>query len=102
MTPKTCEKRSQFPPLQATSTGEQGKTWHVEVKSPERDHVEGPLSEIGIQLTGESKARGDTAHGGVDQLVQVSVGEREVRNRVTIFHALFSYLVAKRLFATVE
>ena len=44
------------------------------MESGEGHHVDGELSEIGVQLTGESEAGGDTAHGGGDEVVQVTVG----------------------------
>lgn len=36
-------------------------------------HVDGQLSEIGVELTGESQASGDTGHDGGDKVVQVTV-----------------------------
>jgi len=62
--------------LLATTAGERGKAGHEEVKSRERHHVDSQFSEIGVQLTGESEAGGDTAHGGADEMVQVTVGGR--------------------------
>jgi len=60
--------------LLATSAGEWGKAWHEEVETGEGHHVDGELSEIGVQLTGESEARGDAAHRCADEMVQVTVG----------------------------
>ena len=47
----------------AVSRGEWGKAGHEEVKTGEGDHVDGQFAEIGIELTGESEAGGDTGHG---------------------------------------
>jgi len=60
--------------LLATSRGEWSKAWHEEVESWEGNHVDGELSEIGVELTWESEAGGDAAHGGRDEVVQVAVG----------------------------
>jgi len=65
---------SQRSVLLATSGSKWSKAWHEEVKSREWHHVDGELSEIGVKLTWESEASGDTAHGGRDQVVQVTVG----------------------------
>ena len=37
-------------------------------------HVDGEFTEIGIQLTWESEASGNTGHGGRDQMVQITIG----------------------------
>ena len=37
-------------------------------------HVDGEFTEIGIQLTWESEASGNTGHGGGDQIVQITIG----------------------------
>jgi len=60
--------------LLATSGGEWGKTWHEKVEPWEWNHVDGQFSEIGVQLTWESEASGNTGHGGGNQVVQVTVG----------------------------
>jgi hypothetical protein len=60
--------------LLGTSGGEGSETGHEEVKSGEGDHVDGELSEIGVELTWESKAGGDTGHGGGDEVVKITVG----------------------------
>jgi len=60
--------------LLAASAGERGKTWHEEVESREGNHVDGELSEIGVELTRESEAGGDAGHGGGDEVVEVAVG----------------------------
>jgi len=60
--------------LLAASGGEWSETWHEEVESGEWNHVDSQFSEIGVQLTWESEASGDSGHGGGNQVVQVSVG----------------------------
>jgi len=62
--------------LLATSAGEGSEAWHEEVQTWEWNHVDGQFAEIGVQLTWESEAGGDTAHGGADEMVQVAVGGR--------------------------
>jgi hypothetical protein len=60
--------------LLATSGGQWSETWHKEVQPWEWNHVDSQFSEIGVQLTWESEAGGDTGHGGRDEVVQVTVG----------------------------
>jgi hypothetical protein len=56
------------------SSGSQGsETDHEEVESRERNHVDTQLSEIRVELTGESKTGGDTRHDERDEVVQVTV-----------------------------
>jgi hypothetical protein len=43
------------------------------VESRERNHVDTQLSEIRVELTGESKTGGDTRHDERDEVVQVTV-----------------------------
>jgi len=62
--------------LLATSGGKWSKTWHEEVESREWNHVDGELSEISVQLTWESEAGGDAAHGGRDEVVQITISWR--------------------------
>ncbi|KAJ0913321.1 hypothetical protein HanRHA438_Chr06g0284351 [Helianthus annuus] len=42
------------------------------MKTRERDQVDRKLSEVRVQLTGESQAACHTAHGCRDQVVQVT------------------------------
>ena len=44
------------------------------MKSWERDQVNSQFSQIGVQLTGESQAAGNTGHSGRDQVVEVTIG----------------------------
>lgn len=59
--------------LLGPTAGEGSKPGHEEMETRERDHVDGKLAEISIQLTGETEAGGDTAHGSGDEMVQVAV-----------------------------
>jgi hypothetical protein len=56
-----------------SSSGQGSETDHEEVESREGHHVDGQLSEIRVELTGESKTCGDTRHDERDKVVQVSV-----------------------------
>ena len=62
--------------LLAPSGGERSKTWHEEVKTWERHHVDGQFAKIGIQLTRETQACCDARHRSGDEMVQVPVGGR--------------------------
>jgi len=44
------------------------------METGEGDQVDSQLSQIRVQLTGESETTGDSGHGGRDQMVQVSIG----------------------------
>jgi len=46
--------------LLGSSGGQWGETHHEEVQSWEGDQVDGQLSEVRVELTGETKAAGDT------------------------------------------
>ena len=43
------------------------------MESGEGDQVDSQLSEIRVELTGESKAAGDSGHGGGDEMVEITV-----------------------------
>jgi len=60
--------------LLGSSGGQGGETNHEEVETGEGDQVNSQLSEVRVQLTGETEAAGDTGHGGRDQVVQVTIG----------------------------
>jgi len=49
--------------LLATSAGQGSESRHEEVESREWYHVDSEFSEVGIELTWESQAGGDTGHG---------------------------------------
>ncbi len=46
---------------------ERSEAGHEEVKTREGHHVDGQLAQIGVQLTGEAKARGHTRHRHLQQ-----------------------------------
>jgi len=43
------------------------------VETGEGDEVDSQFSEIGVELTGKSKAAGDSGHGSGDEMVEISV-----------------------------
>ncbi len=49
--------------LLRTTGGERCETGHEEVETRERDHVDGQLPQIGVELAREAKASRDTGHG---------------------------------------
>jgi len=57
-----------------TTAGKRSKSNHEEMETRERNHVDGQLSEIRVELTRESKAGGDTRHDSGDQVVKISIG----------------------------
>ena len=66
-------RNSQGPVLLTSSGGQGRKSWHEEVETRERHHVDGQFTEIGVELTGESETSGDSGHGGGDEMIQVPV-----------------------------
>ena len=60
--------------LLGSSGGEGGETNHEEMESGEGDQVDSQLSEVRVQLTGESQAASHTGHGGRDEMVKVTIG----------------------------
>ena len=60
--------------LLGSSGGKRSETNHEEVKSWERNQVDGELSQVAVKLTWESEGAGDTRHGSRDQMVQITVG----------------------------
>jgi hypothetical protein len=44
------------------------------METGERNHVDGDLTEIAIELTGETEAASGTGEGGGDEMVQITVG----------------------------
>jgi hypothetical protein len=57
-----------------TTAGQGSKANHEEVQTRERHHVDGELSEIRVQLTGETETGGDTGHDSRNEVVEVTVG----------------------------
>ena len=60
--------------LLGTSGGKWGETSHEEMESWEWDQVDGKLSEIGVELTWESEAAGNTGESSRDEMVKITVG----------------------------
>jgi hypothetical protein len=60
--------------LLGSSGSQRSETDHEEVESGERNKVDSELSKIGVQLTGESQAAGNTGHGSGDEMVKITVG----------------------------
>jgi len=52
--------------LLRSSGGQGSETNHEEMESGEGDQVDGQLSQVRVQLTGESQAAGNTGHSGRD------------------------------------
>lgn len=46
------------------------------MQSREGDHVDGELSQIGVQLAGKSQAGGDAAQGRANQVIEIAVSRR--------------------------
>lgn len=57
----------------AAAGRERGESRHEEVEPGERDHVDGQLAEVGVQLSGEPEARGHAGHGQRHKVVEVAV-----------------------------
>merc|ERR1719498_183890 len=49
---------------------------HEEVEAGERDHVDGELAEVAVELAREAEAAGGGRHHGGDQVVKVTEGRR--------------------------
>mmetsp|Transcript_11297 Transcript_11297/g.27580 ORF Transcript_11297/g.27580 Transcript_11297/m.27580 type:complete len:367 (+) Transcript_11297:16-1116(+) len=49
-----------------------GEAHHEEVEAGEGDEVHRQLAEVGVELTGETKAAGDARHDGRDEVVEVA------------------------------
>ena len=59
--------------LLASASGQRSVTGHEEVESWEGDHVDGQLPQVGVELTGEAQAGGDTGHDDGHEVVKVAV-----------------------------
>ena len=60
--------------LLGATRGEGGESSHEEMETGEGDQVHGELSEVGVELTGESEAAGNTGKSGGDEMVKITVG----------------------------
>merc|ERR1719399_2660168 len=60
--------------LLGAAGGEGSETSHEEVETGEGDQVNTELAHVGVELTGETEAAGDTGEGGRDEMVKVTVG----------------------------
>merc|ERR1719263_2343875 len=60
--------------LLGSSGGEWGETSHEEMESWEWDQVNSELSEIGVKLTWESEAAGNTGESSRDEMVKITIG----------------------------
>ena len=43
------------------------------MKPGERDHVDGELPKVGVQLTWKSKGCRDSGHGDADEMVEIAI-----------------------------
>jgi len=57
----------------SATAGKRSKSNHEEVKTRERHHVDSQLPQVRVELTRETKARGDTRHDSGDEVVQIAV-----------------------------
>mmetsp|Transcript_41678 Transcript_41678/g.63685 ORF Transcript_41678/g.63685 Transcript_41678/m.63685 type:complete len:400 (-) Transcript_41678:46-1245(-) len=60
--------------LLGASGGQGSESSHEEMETGEGDQVHGELSEIRVELSGESEAAGDTGEGGGHEMVKITVG----------------------------
>jgi len=60
--------------LLGASGGEWGESSHEEMETWEWDQVHGELSEIGVELSWESEAAGNTGESGRDEMVKITIG----------------------------
>ena len=57
--------------LLGASSREGGKAHHEKMKSRKGDQVDGEFPQIGVELSGESQAAGDSAHCSGYQMVEI-------------------------------
>merc|ERR1711881_75231 len=60
--------------LLGAARGEGSEAGHEEMETGEGDQVDGELAEVGVELTGETEAAGDTGEGSGDEMVEITVG----------------------------
>jgi hypothetical protein len=52
---------------------ERSESNHEEMETWEWNHVDGKFSQVGVQLTWETQASGDTGHDSGDQVVEITI-----------------------------
>mmetsp|Transcript_8202 Transcript_8202/g.9916 ORF Transcript_8202/g.9916 Transcript_8202/m.9916 type:complete len:398 (+) Transcript_8202:217-1410(+) len=60
--------------LLGATGGEGGEAHHEEMETGEGHEVNGELSEVRVELTGEAEAAGDTGESGGHEMVKITVG----------------------------
>jgi len=60
--------------LLGSSGGQWSESSHEEVKSWEWDKVDGEFSQVGVKLSWESQAAGDTGESSRDEMVKITIG----------------------------
>ena len=60
--------------LLGSSGGEWGETSHEEMETWEWDKVDSQFSQVGVELTWESEAAGDTGESSRDEMVKITIG----------------------------
>ena len=59
--------------LLTSASSQRSVTGHEEMETRERNHVDGQLPQVGVELTGEAQAGGDTGHDDGHEVVKVAV-----------------------------
>ena len=57
-----------------TTAGQRSEADHEEVETRERNHVDGELTQIRVELAREAKASSNAGHNGGNKVVEVTVG----------------------------
>jgi hypothetical protein len=57
----------------SATAGERSETNHEEMETWERNHVDGQLAEIRVELTWEAKTSGHARHNGGNQVVEIAI-----------------------------
>ena len=60
--------------LLGAAGSERSETSHEEMETGEGDQVDSELSQVGVELTGETEAAGDTGESGGNEMVKITVG----------------------------
>lgn len=59
--------------LLTATTSKWCESWHEEMQSWERHHIDGEFAEIGIQLTRKTQTGGDSGHRGGHQMIEIPI-----------------------------